>query len=286
MPMDRHRATNRAMWDEAVPVHMAAPGYSVQKFLDGQTVLHQRDIDEMGDVQGQSLLHLQCHFGLDTLSWARLGARVTGVDFSEPAIAAARDLAAQANLEATFVLSELYDAPENVEGQFDIVYTGIGALNWLPDIKGWARVAAGFMRPGGRFYLVEGHPMLWSLDDEREDGGLVVSATYFETEKPNRWEGGADYADPKHSLENNLTFEWNHGLGEIVTALIEAGLSIEWVHEHRSVYWKALPHMISASGEDRWEVKDEWRLPDDQGDNVPLMYSISAVLPDRGVAPP
>ena len=116
MPMDRHRATNRAMWDEAVPVHMAAPGYSVQEFLDGQTVLHQRDIDEMGDVQGQSLLHLQCHFGLDTLSWARLGARVTGVDFSEPAIAAARELAAQAGLEATFVLSELYDAPENVEG--------------------------------------------------------------------------------------------------------------------------------------------------------------------------
>lgn len=276
MPMDAYREANRAMWDEAVPVHVAAPGYAVREFLDGATVLHQRDINEMGDVAGQSPLHLQCHIGLDTLSWGRLGAQVTGIDFSPPAIEAARDLAQQAGIDARFLLSELYDAPAVLDEQFDIVYTGIGALNWLPDIAGWARVVAGFVRPGGRLYLVEGHPILWTLQDDREDGGLVVASTYYEREEPDYWDGGADYADASVMLENNGTYEWNHGIGEIVTALIDAGLVIEWVHEHQTVYWKALPHLVSLSGDEAWHVRDEWRLPADQRDNLPPMYSIRA----------
>ena len=160
MPLDQPRRTNRDMWDESVPIHVASDGYAVKEFLEGQTVLHDRDIQEMGDVQDQTLLHLQCHFGLDTLSWARLGATVTGLDYSEPAIDAARDLAAQAGIDdASFVLSELYDAPRVLAAQtFDIVYTGIGALCWLPDIRRWAEIVAGFLNPGGRFYLIEGHP--------------------------------------------------------------------------------------------------------------------------------
>lgn len=279
MPLDEYRQANRAMWDEAVPIHVAAPGYAVEAFLAGESVLHPRDVAELGDVRGQSLLHLQCHFGLDTLSWARLGARVTGVDFSETAVTTARDLARRAGLDATFIVSELYDAPRAVAGQFDVVYTGIGALCWLPDIAAWARVVAHFVRPGGRFYVVEGHPMLWSLDDDRSDGQLVVRYPYFERPQPNRFDDGADYADPTARLTNSVTYEWNHGLGEIVTALIEAGLVIDWLHEHRTLYWKALPWMVSAAGADDWHVKDEWRLPDGRGDDCPLMYSLLAHKP-------
>ena len=229
----------------------------------------------MGDVRGLSLLHLQCHFGLDTLSWARLGARVTGVDFSPPAIEMARGLARQSGTDARFV-SELYDSPAVLDEQFDVVYTGIGALNWLPDIAGWVRVVAGFLRPGGRLYLVEGHPMLWALEDGRDDGRLVVSATYFETAEPNRWADGVDYADPSATLQNSVTYEWNHGLGEIVTALIEAGMAIAWLHEHQTVYWKALPHMTAASGSADWDARDVWGLPGEQRESLPLMYSILA----------
>ena len=252
---------------------MAAPTYDLDGFLAGHQKIQQRDIDEMGDVRGKTLLHLQCHFGLDTLSWARLGARVTGLDFSAPAIDTARDLAQRLGIDARFVLSDLYDAPAALDQQFDIVCTGIGALNWLPNIRGWAHVVAGFLKPGGRFYLIEMHPVLWSLDEERTDGQLVVRHPYFEREAPLRWDDAKDYADPQARLRNSVTYEWNHGLGEIITALIDAGLVIEWLHEHQTIDWQALPWLVPAPG------PGEWRLPDDAIDHVPLMYSIRAHKP-------
>ncbi len=279
MPLDDFRATNRDNWDERVPIHMASDGYGLEGFLDGRNKLHRRDIDEMGEVAGRTLLHLQCHFGMDTLSWAMLGARVTGLDFSEPAVEGAREIAAKLGIDARFVVSELYDAPHALDERFDIVYTGIGAINWLPDIRGWARVVSHFVKPGGVFYMIEGHPMLWSLEDERDDDALVVGFPYFEGEEPMRWDDPADYADPNARLNNSVTYEWNHGLGEIVTALIEAGLVIEFVHEHKTLYWQALPIMTSAQGENEWRLLDEWRLPEHLQDRVPLMYSIRAHKP-------
>ena len=283
MPLDEPRRTNRDMWDESVPIHVASDGYAVKEFLQGQTVLHDRDIEEMGDVSGQTLLHLQCHFGLDTLSWARLGATVTGLDYSQPAIDAARDLATQADInDATFVLSELYDAPQALPDQsFDIVYTGIGALCWLPDIKRWAEIVAGFLKPRGRLYLIEGHPALWASDDTRTDTDLVLFAPYFETREPNRWEDGTDYADPTAVMQNTVTYNWNHGLGEIVSALIDAGLSLDWLHEHKTAYWKAMTSMVSVQDANHWQVKDEWQLPQGQRDHLPLMYSLTATKPAR-----
>jgi SAM-dependent methyltransferase len=281
---DPYYDNNRSWWDGVVPIHEASRGYDRAGFLRGEKALCPVEQAELGPrVRGRSLLHLQCHFGIDTLNWARLGAAVTGVDFSLPAIEAARRLSAESGIPGRFVHANLYDAPAALGEEFEVVYTGIGALNWLPDVRAWARVAAACLAPGGLLYLYEGHPMLWSLDDRRDDRLLVVSAPYFERPEPSAWETDTTYVDgPK--LTHRRTYEWNHGLGEIVTALVEAGLCIAFVHEHREVPWRALPWMepvgagtVGADG--RYQSNRMWRLPEEQRDLVPLMYSLLARKP-------
>jgi SAM-dependent methyltransferase len=269
MPLDERKMANLAQWDESVPYHVASDFYRVEAFKAGRCKLDAIDVEQLGDVRGKTLLHLQCHFGLDTLSWARRGATVTGVDFSPAAIAAARKLSEETGVPGTFVETELYDAPAALEEQFDVVFTGCGALCWLPDIRRWAGVVASCLKPGGTFYIREAHPVLWSLDDVETDGVLRIRFPYFEREEANRWEDARDYADPEALLKNTVTYEWNHGLGEIVTSLIEAGLRIEYVREHPFCAWKALPQMVE--GEDH-----SWRLPENP-ERLPLMYSIRAV---------
>jgi len=277
-------AANRARWDESVPIHVASQGYDLEGYLRGEKTLYQVEMDEVGDVTGKSLLHLQCHFGMDTLNWARLGATVTGIDFSEPAVLQARELAQRIGIrDARFVQANVYDAPAALPEQFDIVYTGIGALCWLPDIRSWAQVVATFLKPGGFVFLYEGHPMLWSLDNERDDGQLVVASPYFETDQPSEWEGTTTYVDGP-PLTNTKSFEWNHGLGEIVTALIDAGLRLEFLHEHREMAWQGLTHMETANGNDlpegsRHVRRTGWRLPEAQREPCPLMYSLKATKP-------
>jgi len=272
---------NRARWDESVPIHVASKGYDVEGFLRGEKTLHPVEMEEVGDVVGKTLLHLQCHFGMDTLNWARLGARVTGLDFSRPAVEQARELATRIGIhDATFVQSNVYDAVTALEGrQYDIVYTGIGALCWLPDIKAWAQIVAACLKPGGFLFVYEGHPMLWALDQDRTDGQLIVISPYFETEEPSPWDGDTTYVDGP-PLKNTREYEWNHGLGEIVTALIEAGLQLEFLHEHREVSWRALPWMVpvgqNARADSRYTRREAWRLPPEQADKLPLMYSLKA----------
>ncbi|MGE0599292.1 MAG: class I SAM-dependent methyltransferase [Dehalococcoidia bacterium] len=275
---------NRARWDESVAIHVASEGYDMEGFLRGEKSLYPVEMEEVGDVAGKSLLHLQCHFGMDTLNWARLGATVTGLDFSEPAVIQARELAARIGIDdATFVQANLYDARDAVGGQFDVVYTGIGALCWLHDIREWARIVAHFVKPGGFFYIYEGHPVLWALDldSNREDHQLVLTEAYFEREKPSEYEGEYTYTDGP-PLKNTKNFEWNHGLGEIVTALIDAGLRIDFLHEHREMAWQGLPWMIPSdgvAGDTRHQRRTAWRLPDEQRDLCPLMYSLKATKP-------
>jgi SAM-dependent methyltransferase len=223
---------------------------------------------------------LQCHFGVDTLNWSRLGAKVTGLDFSEPAMAQARDLAAQIGAtDAVFVQSNVYDAAAAVVERFDVVYTGIGALCWLPDIRAWAQVVASVLKPGGFLYLYEAHPMLWTMDADREDGQLVVATPYFETPKPSEWTGDSTYVDgPK--LTMRTTYEWNHGLGEIVTALIDAGMRLDFLHEHRELAWQGLPWMVPSEAVPdsavRHVSRTSWSLPEAQRDLCPVMYSLKA----------
>ena len=151
---DEWSALNRACWDERVLIHVRSAFYDVDGFLAGATTLRPFELEEVGSVEGLDLVHLQCHFGLDTLSWAREGARVTGLDFSAPAVEAARELTARAGLRAEWIAADLYDAPAALDGRtYDVAYTGLGALNWLPDLPGWAAVVAGLVRPGGILYL-------------------------------------------------------------------------------------------------------------------------------------
>ena len=185
----------------------------------------------LGDLSGLDVVHLQCHIGTDTISLARLGGRVTGVDFSPSALAVARELATAAGVDVRFVESELYSAVTAVEAQFDLVYTGVGALIWLPDIAGWARVVAALLRPGGRLYVRDGHPMLHTLYDGVDDDVLRVTLPYFEGHAL-RWFDEVTYTDgdPIASPEQ---YEWNHGIGEIVQAVIDAGLRVTALRENR-----------------------------------------------------
>ena len=265
-PLDEYRAANRDRWDEAVAVHAASDFYGVDRFLAGESTLLDLDRESVGPVDGKTLLHLQCHFGMDTLSWAREGASVVGVDFSSAAIAKARELAEQAGLadRARFIESELYDSPNVLDEQFDIVYVNIGALTWLPDIPAWARVVARFVRPGGRFYIHEIHPLVQTLE---VDGGgpLVIRYPYF-NRGPQRLDAPDDYAAPEEVFEHTETYEWNHPLGDIVTALIDAGLTINSLHEHDWTVYQPVKGMIESP-------RGVWRLPDDP---IPLAFTIQA----------
>jgi len=261
---DEWFATNRAMWNELVSLHVESEFYDVERFLAGASTLRDFDLEDLGDVPGRTLVHPQCHFGLDTLSWARRGARVTGLDFSGPAVAAARALAERAGIEAEFVEANVYDAVEALGGRrFDIVYTGLGALNWLPDVDGWARVMAALLAPGGTFYLAEFHPFCWVFGDD----DLTVTYPYFD-KGPNEWDEQGSYAAPDATLENTRTYEWTHPLGEVVTALIRAGLRIELFREHDYILSRQWPFLEQTE-------RGVYRLPSDIP-SLPLMYSVRA----------
>ncbi len=211
-------------------------------------------------------MHLQCHIGTDTVSLARLGARVTGVDFSPGALGVAHQLAGACGVEARFVESDLYDVPSALGRDFDLVYTGVGALCWLPDIAGWARVVAGLLRPGGRLYVRDEHPMLCTLFDAGAGDLLQVALPYFEG-GPLRWFQEQTYTDGP-AVGSPELYQWNHGLGEIVQAVIDAGLTVTALREHRECEWQALPRMVEGAD-------GQFRLPDPR-DDVPLMFTLDA----------
>jgi len=269
--VDRYRQANLENWEARVGVELAGDGLAVladdPSALTG-VVAH--DAPALGDLTGLRVVHLQCHVGADTISLARLGASTTGLDFSPSAIEAARALCTRAGVPGRFVVSDVYDAPGALEGdRFDLVYTGIGALCWLPDIAGWARVVAALLVPGGRLYLRELHPVLFTLDDERDDEQLVIRYPYFNTAEPQFVDTPTTYANRSVELAAPERYVWNHGLGEVVTALIDAGLRITSLVEHDESEWHALPWMV-ATPEGRHQ------LPSDR-ERVPLMYTLTAV---------
>lgn len=264
--MQDYRTLNQASWDERAVAHAASAGYRLARFTADPAYLSDAirfDLPRLGSVEGLRGVHLQCHIGADTLSLARLGARMTGVDFSPAALTEARRLAETTGASADFVESDVYAAAEVLgRGSFDLVFTGIGALCWLPDIRRWAQVVADLLKPGGRLFIREGHPVLWALADAREDGLLVIDYPYFEREEPMVFDEGGTYVESDVVFQNNVTHEWNHGLGEIVTALIEAGLELTGLVEHDSVPWEALPGQMERVPGGEWRLIDRpWRLP-------------------------
>ncbi len=272
--LDEFQRANLLNWQERVGIHAASRDYDLAGYIADPTRLSdvvRYDRQRLGDIAGLDVLHLQCHIGTDTLSLARLGARnVTGLDFSPAALATAQDLAVRAGARITFVESELYSAPAALQGaRFDLVYTGVGAINWLPDIRAWARVVAALLRPGGRLFMREGHPMLYALDQERADELLVVDLPYFEQPQPQRWENEHTYTDGD-ALRNRVNFEWAHGLGETVQAVLDAGLVLTRLDEHTEMPWRALPWMVAAG--------ENWALPSGR-ERLPLMYTLVATRP-------
>ena len=271
---DDYFRVNRANWDERVPAHVASPGYQVQTFIDDPAHISgvvRFDLPLLGDIHGLRGVHLQCHIGTDTVSLARLGARMTGLDFSAPAISAARELAAATGAAATFVQAKVYDAVDVLPAAaFDLVYTGIGALCWLPDIRRWASVVGALLRPGGRLFIREGHPMLWAIDDERDDELLVVRYPYFETAEPVTFSDGGTYVATDAVFAQTVSHSWNHGLGEIITALLDAGLVITGLTEHDSIPWNGLPGKMTETAD------GEWRLTTDPA-RLPHSYTLQAL---------
>jgi SAM-dependent methyltransferase len=266
--------SNRDLWDAWTKIHVASSFYDVPSFRNGDRPIRVADYEreEVGSVEERTLLHLQCHFGLDTLSWARLGATVTGVDFSEEAIAAARGLAADLGIPARFIESDLYRLPDVLDEQFDIVYTSSGVLGWLPDIASWGRVAAHFVRPGGFLYVTEIHPVAQVFENEGvERGELRLAYPYWSHSEPLRFEVKGSYADREAPTDGLVEYGWDHSLGEILTSLADAGLRLEFLHEFDFVPW---PVDFLVEGED-----GRWRLPDGSKGSLPLFFSLKATKP-------
>ncbi|HEV7203764.1 MAG TPA: class I SAM-dependent methyltransferase [Jatrophihabitans sp.] len=251
---------NRAHWDERARPHAESPEYGIERFVADPTFVSdvvRFDLERLGDLRGQRGVHLQCHIGTDTLSLHRLGARMSGLDLSGASLEQARSLAARTGAGIEYVQGEVYDAAQLLpRGAFDLVFTGIGALCWLGDIRRWAGVVDALLAPGGRLFLREGHPMLWSLADPRADGVLAVDFPYFETAEPLVWDEPGSYVTTDHAFQHTRSAGWNHGLGEIMTALLDRGLTITAFEEHDSVPWDALPGMMEQLPNTEYRLKD------------------------------
>lgn len=268
--MDQYSQSNRNLWNEWAYVNAASDLYRLDEFKEGAIKLNALERGEVGDVAGKLLLHLQCHFGMDTLSWARLGAEVTGVDFSDEAVAMAKRLAGELNIPARFLCSDIYALDEVLHEQFDIVYTSYGVLNWLPDIPRWAKIAADRVKPGGFFYIAEFHPFAMVLDDEAENYRLRYP--YFEKEVMT-FDVQGSYADRSAKVETKKEYGWNHTMGEIVTSLIDAGLTLEFLHEFPFSVYEQLPY-LKPDEAGLWRQAGEPAM-------MPLMFSLKAWKRDK-----
>ena len=257
-----------------MPIHTASEFYDLEGFASGGSTLRPFELEEVGPVEGKRLVHLQCHFGLDTLSWARRGASVVGLDFSEPAVAAAQELADELDLDARFVAGDVYSAAETLEGErFDVVYTGLGALNWLGDIERWAGVVASLLAPGGFLYLAEFHP----FRDVFADDDLSVERDYFQDAEGERFDGPAGtYADLEAKTVHNATHEWTHPISEVLSAVLGAGLQLELFHEHDYTLFSRWPML--ERDELVGVTKFIYRFPAGQP-RLPLIYSLRARRP-------
>lgn len=268
--MDEMLEANRMMWNALTGPHVESDFYNVAGFKSGRDWLRPLEIEEMGDVSGKSLLHLQCHFGQDTLSWGRRGAKVTGADFSEEAIDYARKLSKETNINAEFICSDIYALPAVLKKEFDIVYTSYGVLCWLPDINKWAEIASHYVKPSGFFYIAEIHPMLSAIG-YRPDPELRVKNTYFPTGKPEKNESGSDYATG--FTHEHVSYQWQWPVSSVITALARTGLHIEYLHEFPFCCFQGRKDMYQ--GDDGW-----WRL---EGDKIPLTFSIKATRPGYNI---
>ena len=270
-PQDHHRL-NRSNWASRVALHTASSEYGLDRYAADPAHISgvvRFDLPRLGEIAGIDVVHLQCHIGTDTLSLARLGARVTGLDFSSEALEAARRLAHEAGPSVAYVESDVYAAAEVLGTErFDLVYTGVGALNWLPSVRRWAAVVAALLRPGGRLFIREGHPVLWSLADPRDDRVVAIEYPYFETSGV-AFHNTITYVGHEGEVEQPWAIEFNHGLAEIITAVMDSGLDLVAIEEHDSVPWAALGDQMELLS------NGEFRLID-RPERLPHSYTLQA----------
>ncbi|MEW5677356.1 class I SAM-dependent methyltransferase [Flavobacterium enshiense] len=254
---------NKATWNQKTTVHVASDFYDMESFLNGKSTLNDIELSLLGDVSGKRILHLQCHFGQDTISLARLGASTTGVDLSDAAIDKAKELATQLNADATFICSDVYDLPNHLNEEFDIVFTSYGTIGWLPDLDKWAAVVARFLKPGGKFIFAEFHPLVWMFDYDFKEIGY----SYFNTEPIIEVEEGT-YAD-KNAPIANKTVSWNHPLSEVFSALLKNNLEITSFEEFDYSPYNCFNN-IEEFEPNKFRVKH-------LENKIPMVYSLTAI---------
>ncbi|WP_294299823.1 class I SAM-dependent methyltransferase [uncultured Chryseobacterium sp.] len=261
--MDNYLEINRDSWNAKVEPHLKSDFYFVDEFLKGRTSLNSIELELLGNVQNKSILHLQCHFGQDSISLSRLGAKVTGIDLSDKAIEAARDLARKAQTDTEFICTDLYNLPNILDRKFDIVFTSYGTIGWLPDLKKWAEIISLFLRPAGKFIMAEFHPVVWMFDDDFQG----IRYNYF-NEKPivEIYEG--TYADQSADLVQEYVM-WNHPLADVLQNLLQNRMEITHFKE---LDWSPYPCFRHV---DEFE-KGKWRIPQ-LGNKIPLVYAVKAI---------
>jgi len=261
-PEENYIEVNKNLWNKRTEIHISSDFYDVPKFVAGQSSLNSIELDLLGDVKGKSILHLQCHFGQDTLSLARMGALVTGVDFSETAIDAAGKLAQEMSLDAQFICCDIYDLPENLSGQFDIVFTSYGTIGWLPDLEKWSAVVAHYLKPNGLFIMADFHPVIWMFDNAFEK----IQYRYFKSEAIIETSNGT-YAN-KDSEIIAEEISWNHSLDEILSNLLDKGLSLQSFKEFDYSPYSCFKNMVEDEPQ-KFRFK-HWQ------NKLPMIYSIKA----------
>ena len=255
-------SANKATWNDKVKVHAESDMYAMEAFKKGKTSLMRYELDALGDVNGKSLLHLQCHFGQDTLSWSRLGAKCVGVDLSDEGVKLAQQLNKELNLESKFVCCNVLDTSKHVEGVFDIVFTSYGVIGWLPDLKPWGQMIAEKLKKGGTFYMVEFHPIVWMFD--YLEGKPIMKYGYMQDEVIyEEYEGTYANQDSKMMSKE---YGWNHGLSEVINALTSAGLKIEYLNEYDESPYNVLPELVETKS-GNYVTKDKL---------YPLIFEIKA----------
>lgn len=254
---------NRQLWDKRVAIHLNSEFYDVPSFKAGKTSLNKIELEALGDVKEKSLLHLQCHFGMDTISWSRAGARVTGIDFSEEAITAAKKLASEVGITADFICSDVYELPEKLNTKFDIVFTSYGVIGWLPNLEKWAEVINKFLKPGGIFFIAEFHPVLWMMDDDF----TRIKYSYFNYEVIETVSEGS-YGDRNADISSE-EYGWNHSFDEIFGSLLKQNLQI--------TEFKEYPYSPYNCFNNTFKSEDGMYYIKGLENKLPMMYTIKAI---------
>lgn len=260
--MENYIDINRKLWNAKVDSHLKSDFYFVEEFLGGRTSLNSIELELLDDIKGKKILHLQCHFGQDSISLSRLGAKVTGVDFSDKAIDAARNLALKAETDTQFIISDVYELPNVLEEKFDIVYTSYGTIGWLPDLDKWAKIINHFLKPGGQFIFVEFHPVVWMYDNDF----TFVKYSYFNTGQITETQEGT-YAEPTADLANE-EIGWNHPTSEVLTSLLQENLELKTFQEFNYSPYPCFRDMEEVE-KGKYQIKNF-------GNKIPLVFSLVA----------